>query len=97
MTFGHPYFLLLLLLLPLLAWLKGKRGHPPAFIGGKLVDTVDQYERLTRVETVPEPAIWRLRSEVRRRAPQEVLGLRERLPDVLAEPDEEWEMIVQVR
>jgi Ca-activated chloride channel family protein len=32
MTFGHPYFLLLLLLLPLLAWLKGKRGHPPAFI-----------------------------------------------------------------
>ena len=26
MTFAHPYFLLLLLLLPLLAWLKGKRG-----------------------------------------------------------------------
>jgi Ca-activated chloride channel family protein len=32
MTFGHPYFLLLLLLLPLLAWLKGKRGQPPAFV-----------------------------------------------------------------
>jgi Ca-activated chloride channel homolog len=32
MTFGHPYFLLLLLLLPLLAWLKGKRGEPPAFV-----------------------------------------------------------------
>src|SRR5215472_15410435 len=32
MTFGHPYLLLLLLLLPLLAWLKGKRGEPPAFI-----------------------------------------------------------------
>jgi Ca-activated chloride channel family protein len=32
MTFGHPYFLLLLLLLPLLAWLKGKRGKPPAFV-----------------------------------------------------------------
>jgi Ca-activated chloride channel family protein len=32
MTFAHPYFLLLLLLLPLLAWLKGKRGEPPAFI-----------------------------------------------------------------
>jgi Ca-activated chloride channel homolog len=31
-TFAHPYFLLLLLLLPLLAWLKGKRGHPPAFL-----------------------------------------------------------------
>jgi Ca-activated chloride channel family protein len=32
MTFGHPYFLLLLLLLPVLAWLKGKRGKPPAFV-----------------------------------------------------------------
>jgi Ca-activated chloride channel family protein len=32
MTFGHPYFLLLLLLLPLVAWLKGKRGEPPAFV-----------------------------------------------------------------
>jgi Ca-activated chloride channel family protein len=32
MTFAHPYFLLLLFLLPLAAWLKGKRGEPPAFI-----------------------------------------------------------------
>ncbi|MCX6925759.1 MAG: VWA domain-containing protein [Verrucomicrobia bacterium] len=32
MTFGHPYFLLLLLLLPVLGWLKGKQGKPPAFI-----------------------------------------------------------------
>jgi len=32
MTFGRPYFLLLLLLLPILAWLKGKRGQPPAFV-----------------------------------------------------------------
>jgi Ca-activated chloride channel family protein len=32
MTFAHPYLLLLLLLLPLLAWLRGKRGAPPAFI-----------------------------------------------------------------
>src|SRR5438552_13791836 len=32
MTFAHPYFLLLLLILPLLAWLKGKRGKPPAFV-----------------------------------------------------------------
>jgi Ca-activated chloride channel family protein len=32
MTFAHPYFLLLLLLLPLLAWLRGKRGRPPAFV-----------------------------------------------------------------
>jgi Ca-activated chloride channel family protein len=32
MTFAHPYSLLLLLLLPLLAWLKGKRGQPPAFL-----------------------------------------------------------------
>jgi Ca-activated chloride channel homolog len=32
MSFAHPYFLLLLLALPLLAWLKGKRGEPPAFV-----------------------------------------------------------------
>ncbi len=32
MTFAHPYFLLLLLLLPLAAWLKGRRGKPPAFV-----------------------------------------------------------------
>jgi Ca-activated chloride channel family protein len=32
MTFGHPLFLLLLFLLPLVAWLKGKRGEPPAFV-----------------------------------------------------------------
>jgi len=31
-TFAHPYLLLLLLLLPLAAWLKGKRGQPPAFV-----------------------------------------------------------------
>ena len=32
MTFAQPYFLLLLLLLPLLAWLKGKVGFQPAFL-----------------------------------------------------------------
>jgi Ca-activated chloride channel homolog len=32
MTFAHPHFLWLLLLLPALAWLKGKRGQPPAFV-----------------------------------------------------------------
>jgi Ca-activated chloride channel family protein len=32
MTFGNPWCLLLLLLLPVLAWLKGRRGHPPAFV-----------------------------------------------------------------
>ena len=32
MTFAHPYVLLLLLLLPLLAWLKGKVGFQPAFL-----------------------------------------------------------------
>jgi len=32
MAFAHPYLLLLLLLLPLLAWLKGGRGRPPAFL-----------------------------------------------------------------
>jgi Ca-activated chloride channel family protein len=32
MTFAHKWLLLLLLILPVLAWLKGKRGHPPAFL-----------------------------------------------------------------
>lgn len=32
MTFAHPYLLLLLLALPVLAWLKGKRGRQPAFL-----------------------------------------------------------------
>jgi Ca-activated chloride channel homolog len=32
MTFAHPSLLLLLLLLPLLAWLKGRRGAAPAFV-----------------------------------------------------------------
>jgi len=32
MNFAHPYLLLLLLLLPLLAWLKGRRGSSPAFV-----------------------------------------------------------------
>ena len=32
MTFAHPYFLLLLLVLPVLAWLKGKIGFQPAFL-----------------------------------------------------------------
>jgi Ca-activated chloride channel family protein len=42
MTFGHPYLLFLLLLLPLAAWLKGKRGEPPAFVysSTQLVRTV---------------------------------------------------------
>ena len=44
MSFAHPYFLLLLLLLPPLAWLKGKRGQPPAF----LYSSVKLVEGLTR-------------------------------------------------
>jgi len=44
MTFAHPYFLLLLLLLPLLAWLKGRRGQSPAF----LYSAVRLAEGLTR-------------------------------------------------
>jgi len=45
MTFAHPYFLLLLLLLPLFAWLKGRRGAPPAF----LYSSVKLVEGLTNV------------------------------------------------
>jgi len=44
MIFAHPYFLLLLLLLPPLAWLKGRRGQPPAF----LYSSVRLVEGLTR-------------------------------------------------
>lgn len=36
MVFAHPYFLLLLLLLPAIAWLKGGRGTPPAFLYSSL-------------------------------------------------------------
>ena len=32
MTFAHPWLLLLLLLLPLAAWLMGRRGSSPAFV-----------------------------------------------------------------
>src|ERR1019366_3145169 len=47
MTFAHPYFLLLLFLLPLLAWLKGRRGSPPAFLYSsvKLVEGLTQMRR----------------------------------------------------
>ena len=45
MTFAHPYLLFLLLLLPLLAWLKGRRGQPPAF----LYSSVRLVEGLTRM------------------------------------------------
>src|SRR2546428_13371068 len=31
-TFAHPWYLLLLLFLPVLAWLKGKRGQESAFL-----------------------------------------------------------------
>jgi Ca-activated chloride channel family protein len=44
MTFAHPYFLLMLLLLPPLAWLKGRRGLSPAF----LYSSVKLVEDLTR-------------------------------------------------
>ncbi len=44
MTWTHPYFFLLLLLLPLLAWLKGRRGSLPAF----LYSSVKLVEGLTR-------------------------------------------------
>jgi len=45
MAFTHPYFLLLILLLPLLAWLKGKHGRSPAF----LYSSVRLVEGFTRV------------------------------------------------
>ncbi len=47
MTFGHPYLLLLLLLLPPLAWMKGRRGQPPAFLYSS-VRLVSGLSRFTR-------------------------------------------------
>jgi Ca-activated chloride channel homolog len=47
MTFGHPYLLLLLLLLPVAAWLKGRRGQPPAFLYSS-VQILGNMTRLTR-------------------------------------------------
>jgi Ca-activated chloride channel family protein len=47
MTFAHPYLLLLLLLLPILAWLQGKRGQNSAFLYSS-VQLVKPLSGLTR-------------------------------------------------
>jgi Ca-activated chloride channel family protein len=47
MVFAHPYFLLLFLLLPLLAWLKGRRSVPPAFVYSS-VQLVRGMQNITR-------------------------------------------------
>ena len=47
MTFAHPYVLLLLLVLPVLAWLKGKQGHYSAFVYSS-VSLVKPFSGLTR-------------------------------------------------
>ncbi len=47
MTFAHPYLLLLLLLLPVLAWLKGKFGQSSAFLYSS-VSLVKPFSGLTR-------------------------------------------------
>jgi Ca-activated chloride channel family protein len=47
MTFAHPYVLLFLLLLPVLAWLKGRFGRSPAFLYSS-VDLVRPISGLNR-------------------------------------------------
>jgi Ca-activated chloride channel family protein len=47
MVLAHPYFLLLLLLLPPLAWLRGRRGAPPAFVYSS-VQLVRGMQNITR-------------------------------------------------
>jgi Ca-activated chloride channel family protein len=47
MVFAHPWLLLLLLLLPLAAWLKGQRGAPPAFVYSS-VQLVRAMQNITR-------------------------------------------------
>jgi Ca-activated chloride channel family protein len=58
MAFAHPWLLLLLLLLPLFAWLKGKRGIPPAFVYSS-VQLVRGMQNITRSR--PGGFIWALR------------------------------------
>lgn len=50
MSFAHPYYLLLLLLLPLLAWLKGKYGQQAAFLYSS-VHLVKEVSRARRATT----------------------------------------------
>ncbi len=59
MTFAHPFYLLLLLLLPLLAWLKGRRGRAPAFLYSslKLVEGLTRARR-SRVGTFLSALRW---------------------------------------
>ena len=47
MAFAHPIFFLLFLLLPVLAWLKGRRGVPPAFVYSS-VQLVRGMQNITR-------------------------------------------------
>src|ERR1017187_2349616 len=47
MAFAHPYLLLLLLLIPPLAWLKGRRGVPTAFVYSS-VQLVRGMQNITR-------------------------------------------------
>ena len=49
MTLAHPWFLLLLLLLPLVAWLRRRRGKPAAFLYSSL--------ELTRLGTRNKPPL----------------------------------------
>jgi Ca-activated chloride channel homolog len=58
MAFAHPWLLPLLLLLPLLAWLKGKRGIPPAFVYSS-VQLVRGMQNITRSR--PGGFLWSLR------------------------------------
>jgi Ca-activated chloride channel homolog len=50
MSFAHPYILLLLLLLPLLAWLKGRHGQQAAFLYSS-VQLVREVSRVSRAST----------------------------------------------
>src|ERR1051325_10769677 len=58
MTFNHPYFLLLLLALPVLSWLSGRRGKPPAF-GYSSTQLVRGILYVTKSQSAPFP--WALR------------------------------------
>ena len=58
MTFAHPWLLLLLLLIPPLAWLKGRRGLPPAFVYSS-VQLVRGMQSISRSRPGGFLVVWR--------------------------------------
>jgi Ca-activated chloride channel family protein len=59
LTFAHPWFLLLLLLLPVAAWWRGRQGKPAAFVYSsvQLVSGVASIGRSTAGRVLAVPSV----------------------------------------